>query len=280
MTLREWLKKGEADLGAGPHPERARQDAELLLLHFIGNNRARLLAHLDDDFGGCSAISFAAHLRRRAAGEPIQYIVGECEFYGLSFRVTPAVLIPRPETEHLVEQALVLAARFTQPRILDVGTGSGAIAIALAKHLIDARISASDISAPALACAQDNAKRNEVGLRFLLGDLLVPAAGEIFDLIVSNPPYVPEADRHTLSVEVRDHEPAQALFAGADGLGVYRRLIPASRAALVTGGFLVLEIGHGQAAVVAALLESAGFASIAFTPDLQGIPRVVTAQRL
>ena len=280
MTLREWLRKGEADLSAGPHPERARRDAETLLLHHTGKTRAWLLAHMDDDFGGCAAISFAAHLQRRAAGEPIQYITGQCEFYGLPFRVTPAVLIPRQETEHLVEQALALAARFTQPRILDVGTGSGAIAIALAKHLTSARISATDLSSSALACAEENAKGNEVGLRFLPGDLLVPVAGETFDLIVSNPPYVPEADRDTLSVEVRDYEPAQALFAGPDGLDVYRRLIPAAYAGLATGGFLALEIGFGQSSSIAELLESAGFSSIAFTPDLQGIPRVVTAQRV
>jgi release factor glutamine methyltransferase len=281
MTFRDWLSKGETDLSAGPHPDRARRDAEMLLLHHIGKNRTWLLTHLDDDFGGCAAISYAAHLQRRVAGEPIQYIIGECEFYGLPFRVTSAVLIPRPETEHLVETALNLAARLPAARILDIGTGSGAIAVTLAKHLPDLRISATETSTAALELAGANAKKNlvEDRIRFLEGDLLAPVAGETFDLIVCNPPYVPETNRDTLSVEVRDYEPAQALFAGKDGLDVYRRLIPAAFAALATGGFLALEIGFGQSTAITALLESSGYSSIAFTPDLQAIPRVVTAQR-
>ncbi|MGB6974530.1 MAG: peptide chain release factor N(5)-glutamine methyltransferase [Terracidiphilus sp.] len=282
MTLREWLRKGEADLSAGPHPDRARRDAESLLLHLIGKNRAWLLTHLGEDFGGCKAISYAALLQRRLAGEPIQYISGECEFHGLLFRVTPAVLIPRPETEHLVEIALGLAARIAAPRILDMGTGSGAIAISLAHNWSEASITATDLSSSALDIARANAKRLGFAeqIRFVQGDLLAPVAGETFDLIVSNPPYVPEADRASLSVEVRDHEPAQALFAGPDGLEVYRRLIPAAFAALAPGGYLALEIGFGQPAAIADLLESAGFSSTSFTPDLQNIPRVVTAQRV
>ncbi|MDE3188396.1 MAG: peptide chain release factor N(5)-glutamine methyltransferase [Acidobacteriota bacterium] len=332
MTLRESLEAGAARLGAGPHPDRARRDAETLLLHLLGKNRAWLLTHLDDPFGGCTAVQFAALINRRLAGEPIQYITGECEFYGLPFHVTPAVLIPRPETEHLVEATLkILSApsmesaasgrhgwestspskptgapsmesapsgrhgwETTSPSkptgapslaetwegsILDIGTGSGAIAIALAHHLPRARVTAVDLSADALRIAEDNARRNSVTIRLLHGDLLAPVMGEQFDLIVSNPPYVASADRDTLSVEVRNHEPHLALFAGDNGLDVYRRLIPAAFATLVPGGFIVLEIGYGQSDAVQSLLTAAGFHRIQMTPDLQGIPRVLTAQR-
>lgn len=308
MTLRESLEAGAARLGAGPHPDRSRRDAEALLLHLLGKNRAWLLTHLDDPFGGCTAIQFAALLNRRLAGEPIQYITGETEFYGLPFHVTRDVLIPRPETEHLVEAVLALAARMQaqivgapglasetwesnepagapglaetwEGSIVDVGTGSGAIAIALARHLPHAHITAIDVSAPALSLAEENAKRNGVAIRFLQGDLLSPVSSETFDIVVSNPPYVAVSDRGTLAVEVRDYEPTQALYAGDDGLDVYRRLIPAAFAALAPGGSLALEIGYGQAAAVQTLLASAGFQQIEFTPDLQGIPRVAAAHR-
>lgn len=280
MTLRERQQQAEARLLNGPHPERARRDAESLLLHLIGKDRAWLIAHGEDEFGGCSAISYAAMVERRLAGEPIQYILGECEFFGLPFRVTPAVLIPRPETEHLVEKAIALAGALHSPRIVDVGTGSGAIAIALAHALPAANITAIDLSADALKVARDNAERNGVGarIRFFQGDLLAPVAGEQFDMIVSNPPYVPNPDCESLAVEVREHEPHLALFAGADGLEVYRRLIPSAAHALIRGGWLALEIGFGQMESVRGLLAGAGFSNIEFMPDLQGIPRVVCAR--
>jgi release factor glutamine methyltransferase len=281
MLLRECLEQGVARLSTGPHPDRARRDAETLLLHVTGKDRAWLVAHLADDFGGCTAARYAMTLERRFTGEPIQYITGETDFYGLPFRVAPGVLIPRPETEHLVEKALDLAKRFARPRIVDVGTGSGAIAVALAHKLPAAEITATDLSEAALAIARENAERNKVaaGIRFLQGDLLAPIADQRFDLVVSNPPYVPAIDRASLSIEVRDFEPALALFAGADGLDVYRRLVPAAYSALVPGGFLALEIGYGQADSVDGLLRGAGFDGMEFTPDLQGIPRVVSAQR-
>ena len=281
MMLEECLRQAEAQLRSGPHPGRARQDAETLLLRVLGRNRAFLLAHSNDLLDGERAAAYLALIQRRLAGEPIQYITGEAEFYGLPFRVTPAVLIPRPETEHLVEKVLELAASLSAPRIVDVGTGSGAIAIALAAHLPAGSITATDISAYALSIARQNAERNGVAarIRFAEGDLLAPLAGEQFQIVASNPPYVSTADSSSLAVEVRDHEPAQALFAGINGLDVYRRLIPAARAALVSGGFLALEIGHGQAPEVGALLTASGFAGVAFTPDLQGIPRVATARR-
>ena len=285
-----------------------------MLLHLIGKNKAWLMAHAEDDFAGCSAIRYAGLLERRRKGEPIQYITGECEFYGLPFRVTPDVLIPRPETEHLVEKIIELATpgafnleemlegpqnpgapsfrrslpdgwESTNPapsiRILDVGTGSGAIAIALATKLPNAILTAIDISQSALAIARGNATRNNLAeqIRFLQGDLLAPVAGEQFEFIVSNPPYVPDADRALISVEVRDHEPARRSLRGRRRP---RRLPPShSRRshALVPGGYLALEFGFSQMPDVESLLKNAGFQNIEFTPDLQGIPRVASAQK-
>lgn len=279
MRLRDALKKAEAGLREGPYAERARRDAETLLLHAAELTRAGLLAHSEDELDASQAAAFDALVERRRAGEPIQYITGETEFYGLPLRVTRDVLIPRPETEHLVEKTIELAAQFPAPRIVDIGAGSGAIAVALAHALSKAQITSIDVSPAALAVARENAARNRAGLRFLEGDLLGPVAEEQFDLVVSNPPYVPEADRTSLAVEVRDYEPALALFAGGDGLAIYRRLIPAAFAALAPGGWLVLEIGYGQADAIRALLAEAGFAQIAFTQDLQSIPRVASARR-
>jgi release factor glutamine methyltransferase len=263
----------------GPHPERARPDAETLLLHLIGKNRAWLLTHLDDEFGGCTSIGYAQQIERRLAGEPIQYITGECEFYGLPFRVNKDVLIPRPETEHLVEKVLELASSFERPRIVDVGTGSGAIAVALAHGLPAAQVTAIDLSSAALSVARGNAELNAVRVRLLEGDLLAPVAGEQFEFVVSNPPYVAAGDRETLAVEVREHEPELALFAGNHGLDICRRLTKLSYDAVVPGGYVLFEIGHGQAAAIAELFLAAGFRDIQFTKDLQGIERVIFARR-
>ena len=284
MTLQAWLRKGEASLGAGPHPDRARRDAETLLLHVVRRERAALLARWTEKLEAEEAARYVELIDRRLAGEPIQYILGETEFYGLPFRVTPDVLIPRPETEHLVEKVIEIAGRLpaalNAPRIVDIGAGSGAIAVALAHELPQARITAIDLSAPALAIAQENAQRNGVAVRFLRGDLLAPLGEEPFEIVVSNPPYVPSADRATLAVEVRDYEPALALFAGGDGLDVYRRLIPAAFDVLTHGGSLALEIGYGQQQAIATLLAQSRFNQIEFFPDLQGIPRVACARRL
>ncbi|WP_348264372.1 peptide chain release factor N(5)-glutamine methyltransferase [Telmatobacter sp. DSM 110680] len=281
MTLRDWLVQSEAQLLDGPHPDRAKRDAETLLLYLIGKNKAWLMAHAEDDFAGCTAIRYAGLLERRRKGEPIQYIIGETEFYGMPFRVTPDVLIPRPETEHLVEKCVALATQ-KDARILDVGTGSGAISIALAVHLPHAYLTAVDISEAALSIARDNAKLNHVAdrIRFLNGDLLTPVSDEQFDIIVSNPPYVPNTDRALISVEVREHEPAVALFGGDDGLAIFRRLIPAAYAAVAPGGYLAFEFGFSQMSDVEFLLKSAGFQKIEFTHDLQGIPRIASAQKI
>ena len=280
-TARSVIASGTESLTTGPHPERARQDAETLLLGVLEKNRAWLLTHMDEELDRGVVIRYMILMKLRNKGEPIQYLAGQCEFYGLPIRVSAGVLIPRPETEHLVDQALLLAARFQAPRIVDVGTGSGCIAIALARHLTDTKITAIDLSSKALVRASESAALNGVSprIRFLEGDLLAPVANERFETIVSNPPYVPEADRATLSVEVRDYEPALALFAGDDGLDVYRRLIPASFSVLVPGGYLVLEIGYGKSNAITELLARTGFEQIEFVPDLQGIPRVVCARR-
>jgi release factor glutamine methyltransferase len=280
-SFSSYVVGGAVRLHLGPHRDRARRDAETLLLHLLGKNRAWMLAHLDDELGYDCAEQYIALLERRFKGEPMQYVLGETEFYRLPFRVTRDVLIPRPETEHAVEKVLELAAKFSNPRIVDVGTGSGAIAVALAHELPEAVVTATDFSAPALNVARANARRNNVAerVRFLEGDLLEPVAGEQFDIVISNPPYVAEGDRESLAVEVRDYEPEQALFAGADGLDVFRRLIPQAFYALAPGGYLVLEIGHGQEPPVGALLGEAGFESVEFSDDLQGIARVACAQR-
>jgi release factor glutamine methyltransferase len=285
-SIRALIAEAEYALAQGPHPERARLDAESLLLHVVRaaepeRNRAWLVAYSNSPVAPGIATALQALVERRLVGEPIQYITGETEFYGLPFRVTRDVLVPRRETEHLVEWVLDLASRFAAPRIVDVGTGSGAIAVALAYKLQNAQFTAIDLSDAALAVARENAERNSVAgrVRFLRGDLLVPVAEERFDLVVSNPPYVPAIDRDSLAVEVRDYEPALALFAGDDGLEVYRRLIPTAHAALAPGGFVALEIGFGQSEAVETLLADTGFTHIECTCDLQGIPRVAIAQR-
>lgn len=279
MTLGSWIQNGEARLRGGPHPERARRDAEVLALHLIQRDRAFLIAHPDAKLSAAGAVRYYVLIERRLTGEPIQYITGETEFYGLPFQVNRNVLIPRPETEHLVEKVLGLAANFESPRILDIGTGSGAIAVALAAKLPTASVTAIDISKEALAVARDNAKRNGVAdrVQFLEGDLLTPVAGRQFEIVISNPPYVAEGDRASLSIEVREFEPSLALFAGS-GLDIYRRLIPSAGAAIVAGGFLAVEVGFGQAVAVAGLFEEAGFAQVEFVADLQSIDRVVVGQ--
>jgi release factor glutamine methyltransferase len=285
-TLRLALDAAQKILAEGPHPERARRDTETLLLHVLkmnapDTNLAWLIAHDGEPLASDAAATFCDLIERRLAGEPIQYITGEAEFYGLPFHVNRDVLIPRPETELLVEKTVQLAPLVRRPRILDVGAGSGAIAIALAHEWPDAMVTATDLSTAALDVARRNAERLGFArrVRFLQGDLLEPAASQHFDIVVSNPPYVPDSDRETLEVEVRDYEPAQALFAGEDGLEIYRRLIPAAFGVLVPGGFLALEIGYGQQEAIRTLLASAGFSGIEFTEDLQKIPRVVLARR-
>jgi release factor glutamine methyltransferase len=279
MTLQESVEAGAHFLRGGPHPERARADAEYLLRYLLQQERAALLARWKERLDENEAARFRELLERRRAGEPIQYITGETHFYGLPFRVTPAVLIPRPETEHLVEKVIALTHGIDQPRIADIGTGSGAIAVTLAHELPGAAVTATDISAEALTIARENAAASGVAVRFLQGDLLAPVASDRFHIIASNPPYVSITDRNTLDIEVRDHEPDSALFAGADGLAIYRRLIPEAFNALLPDGHIALEIGYDQHDAIQALLTASNFVETEFIPDLQGIPRVATARR-
>jgi release factor glutamine methyltransferase len=257
----------------------------LLLLHTLGISRAVFYADPDRTLTHAEQAAYEAAIHRRLVHEPIQYITGEQEFYGLALRVTPAVLIPRPETEHLVEAVLSEMKLATLDpaaplHILDIGTGSGAIAIALAHHLPQAHVTAIDLSPAALDIATANAARHNIigHIRFLESDLLEALPpGEGFDAIVSNPPYVATDDRETLHPQVRDHEPATALFAGATGLDIYRRLIPQARAALKPNGLLALEIGHDQRDAIAGLL--ADWNAVRFVDDLQQIPRVALARK-
>jgi release factor glutamine methyltransferase len=280
MTLRERLQLAEELLASAPHPDRARLDAELLALSLLSQTRSWLLANRNQPWPASLESAYTQALARRSRGEPVQYILGHTEFFGLPFSVAPGVLIPRPETEHLVEEVIRLAAGSPKPRIADIGTGSGAIAVALAHALPAARLWATDLSPEALQIARLNAPRNSVADRitFLAGDLLTPLTGQQFDIIASNPPYIPLTDHDSLSVEVRSFEPHSALFAGEDGLGIYRRLIPDSRALLTSGGWLVMEIGYGQQQAIKTLLETSRYTKIHFVPDYQGIPRVAVAQ--
>lgn len=255
----------------------ARRDAELLLMRGVGRDRAWIMTHADAGLSPEQLAQFEDWVARRARQEPVQYIVGETEFYGLMLRVTPAVLIPRPETEHLVEAVLARVARDAAVRICDVGTGSGAIAVALAHALPRAQVTGVDLSVAALEVARENAERHGVAgrVRFVESDLLGAVRGERFEVVVSNPPYVAEGE--VLEAQVREYEPREALFAGRTGLEVYRRLIPEAREALVPAGWLAMEIGHGQRGALAELL--AGWDGVEFAADLQGIPRVAIAQR-
>ena len=260
---------------------RSRADATLLLRHVLGIPRAELYAYRERPLTGLQTEAFNALIQQRSRGVPLQYITGEQEFFGLPFHVTPDVLIPRPETEHLVEAAIARLELHSAARIADVGTGSGIIAVALAHALPKAEIVALDISRAALAVAERNAQRNDVAerIRFAESDLLAAVADEHFDAIVSNPPYVALSERTSLPIEVREYEPSQALFAGATGLEFYQRLIPSALALLVSGGWLILEISQGQRDAVRSMLEDQDWDAIEFIPDLQSIPRVAVARK-
>ena len=268
------LHEGAIGLSPGAN---ARRDAELLLLHVTGLTRAELMTHPNRELSESQMSAYRAAIARRARNEPVQYITGTQEFYGRSFAVTPAVLIPRPETEHLVESALALHP--APKRILDIGTGSGILAITLALELPNAIVIATDTSAEALAVARQNAAALGAidRIHFVESDLFAALADERFDCIVANPPYV--ATDEVLEPQVRDYEPVTALYAGEDGLALYRRLIPQAFEHLEPGGHLLLEIGHGQRDAVAGLLRAGSFEGIRFIDDLQGIPRVTSARK-
>jgi release factor glutamine methyltransferase len=251
-----------------------RLTAEVLLAHAIGRERPWLFAHSDEELREVWWIHYGRYLRERLQGKPTQHITGKQEFYGREFRVTPDVLIPRPETEHVVEAALEKAREAR--RIVDIGAGSGAIAITLALET-GARVVGTDVSAAALRAAAGNAGRLGARVDFAVCDLGSALRAHAFDLVACNPPYVPSRDKSTIQREVRDFEPEVALYGGPDGLAVYRRLVPEAERLLQPGGWLILEIGYSSAEAVAALLAS--WREIEVRADLAGLPRVVLARR-
>lgn len=273
MVIREIVPLGiEALKEAGI--EEAELDAFLLFESVTGLRRAEYLIYPNKEIADPQIDLYFDRIRRRTLHEPCQYIIGSCGFYGLSLLVNENVLIPRQDTEVLVEKALQAAGK--EAKVLDLCTGSGAIALAMKAQRPDLSVLAADISEGALEVAKENAKRNFCEVEFLLTDLFekIPPENQ-FDLIVSNPPYVSESEFETLMPEVREHEPQLALKAGPEGLDIYRRLIPEAPARLKKGGALALEIGCSQAAAVQELFAEAGFASSAVFQDLAGLDRVV-----
>jgi release factor glutamine methyltransferase len=307
-SVRSVLKQGIAQLRDARVPSFTLA-AELLLLHVLGRDRTWLYAHPEEVISDENAQRYFGLIARRASGEPTQHLTGKQEFWGLEFDVTPEVLIPRPETEHVVEVALDRLAlrerRAGRPQkttgeglfIADIGTGSGCIAIALAKELPGASFYATDISGAALAVAKRNAARHRVaerirfvesGLFNVIADLplvsrLPAGAGHsalLFDLIVSNPPYVGRRESASLMREVREHEPEVALYGGEEGYELYAELIAQAASHLKSGGVLVLELGHNSLPAVRPLLDASQWTNIQVSNDLAGIQRVIAAERL
>lgn len=298
-SIAEALLQGAHNLRKAGLPE-ARREAGSLLAHVLGRNRTYIITHAEDRMSAEKLLEFQNAVGWRAAGKPLQYVTGHQEFFGLDFEVTTDVLIPRPETELLVENALRLLSQQDGPSsICDVGTGSGCVAVALLLELhrlrgfADARAVAIDISEAALAVAQRNAELHSVSERmsFVLSDgfrALDPgnrvkqgdSNRELFDLIVSNPPYIANGAISGLQREVRDFEPRLALEAGVDGLSMIRRLLLEAGAFLKTGGHFVFEIGFDQNEAVEQLIDRAIWKLLGIYPDLQGIPRIVALEKL
>jgi release factor glutamine methyltransferase len=303
IDIRAALKEAIARLRAAHVPSDTLA-AELLLMHALGRDRTWLYTNPEHKLDAAITDTYFDLVARRAAGEPTQYLTGKQEFWGLQFEVTPAVLIPRPETEHVIEVALErlggrgikINMRTGAPsptlRIADVGTGSGCLAVALAHELPHAEILATDISAPALEVARRNATRHKVidRIQFVGTNLLEPVSLSplatshsplVFDLIISNPPYIARDEASSLPAEVREHEPHAALFAGPTGVEIYSRLIRQAGALLRPGGILVLELGYNSADAVRKMLHSeTRWANISLTNDLADIPRVIAAERV
>jgi release factor glutamine methyltransferase len=287
VQLKQALASAVALLTA-EHVPSPRMNAELLLMFTLNCDRAYLYAHPERELTGDEQSRYDAALAKRVRGVPAQYITGHQEFWAMDLIVTPAVLIPRPETEHVIETVLDLVGRAhverapspaNPPRVADVGTGSGAIALALAKELPQAEIFATDISAAALEIARANAARHQLESRiqFREADLLAGFENSSLDFVVSNPPYVGESEEDQVQLEVRKFEPRHAVFAGPVGTEVIERLIPQARAALKPGGWLVLEISGTIAEEVKRLLQD--WNEVVIRPDLQSIPRVVQARK-
>ena len=256
--------------------------AEMLLSHVLGVERLKLFMDPDRPTSELERATFRDLVERAARHEPVDYLVGQSPFFSMQFEVTPAVLIPRPSTETLVEHVMQHSRRtpgFRQPHIVDVCTGSGAIAVALAKHMTDASLTATDLSTDALAVARRNAARHKVAdrIHFLEGDLLTPLSGKRFHYLVSNPPYISDAEWDQVAPNVRDHEPHTALRGGADGLKYIRPLIAGCRQHLTAPGQLVLEIAASQRDAVLKLAAAAGLRHGHVLPDHEGLPRMLVA---
>ena len=281
MLLKDALNSAISALTSA-HAGSPRLNAETLVMFTLSCDRAYLFAHPERELTPQEKINYQEAIAQRAQGIPTQYITGHQEFWGMDFIVSPAVLIPRPETEHVVEAALDLVrkgSRASSPDIIDVGTGSGCIALALAKELPQAEIHATDISTAALEIARANAARHGFNSRihFHQTDLLHGFESGTFDLVVSNPPYVGEFEEDQVQLEVRKYEPRNAVFAGPTGLEVIERLIPQAHAVLKPGGFLLMEISGTIAEGAKRLF--AGWSELRVMNDLQGIPRVTVAAK-
>lgn len=272
-TILKWTRQYFSEKGV----ENPRLDAEVLLSHVLKKDRIYLYVYFDQPLEEKELAAFRAAVKQRAARLPVAYITGSKEFMGLEFQVTPAVLIPRPDTEILVETALGLLKEVENPEILDIGTGSGAICVSMLVNLKSAKGTTVDISPDAIAVAQENADKHQVSerLTFCLGDLFSPVVGRKFYAILSNPPYIPKEDITQLTPEVRQ-EPNLALDGGVDGLDFYRRIIEEGQHYLAPGGFIAMEVGIGQASLVAELAEKTGFFTVSnIVKDYGGIERVV-----
>ncbi len=280
VSITSVLAQATAELAAGGISE-ARNDATLLLIEVLGRDRAFIIAHPETKLSADQLERFRSFVARRGAGEPLQYVTGHQEFFKLDFEVTPDVLIPRPETELIVEAALEVVTSDAELSCADIGTGSGCIVISLLRELAKAHATAIDISPAALAVAKRNAERHQVADRLQLlqsdGFELIGQAGK-FDLIISNPPYVPDSEMQTLQREVR-HEPKGALAGGPDGLAVIRRLLRDAAGFLKPRGYFIFEIGFGQGEAVKALIDQQSWELIGIRRDLANIPRTIVLRK-
>ena len=278
ITLAEVLRRS-TDYLESHGSSTPRLDAELLLAHGLGLSRLELYTQFDRPLGEGELAECRELVRRRGTREPVAYVIGHWGFRRLDLMVDRRVLVPRPETELVVERCLQLLEGGERPAVVDVGTGSGAIALAVKDERPDARVTACDISVDALAVAAANAERLGLDVTFVQSDLLDQVEDGPFDLVVSNPPYVSAGEVDALEPEVAVHEPRLATVAGEDGLEVYRRLLPQAAERLAPGGWLVLECGAGQAAALVAELAGLGYGDAEVDRDLAGIDRVVWARR-